>query len=574
MKERIKDYLIILIFTLIVSFPFVSNNIDVYVDDGIQHIARLMGTFQSIEDKGEIFPVIMSNFCNGFGYSWNIFYSPFTAYVPMIFRLFTNSYELIFKLFMVFISFLSGIAMYEFVKKVTQNRYAGLLASCMYIFVPYRLTDMYLRYAIAELASFIFLPITFLGMYNIFNSEEKSLKKSLILTLGAVGLILTHIVMAMYTAIFCFIYLLLNIKKLKEKEILKMLGINILLIILLSSFYLLPMLEHKLNTQYEVFQSGRMENTKTLIDSKTGILDLFYTPNGKLVKEIGFVILIGLVLTPIAFKKIDKSYKMIYWFSLIMGLVNIILSLKIFPFEKMPEILKMIQFTFRLLEFSSFFFIFVAAVNYSVAIKNFQMNDVVVLSTICILLFIPFVKRIDFKKDWKEEQLWPSVAVNNYTGRVHAGCATFEYLPSKAFNNLDYIKNRENAIYILKGYANIENEKKSGSYMQFDLSEVENDTKLELPYIYYLGYEATLENSNGNQKINISESENGFVQINLNNEDSGTITIRYTGTLLMKISWFISFATLIILICVWVWKLINKKIIKECSDKKEQATSK
>ena len=574
MKERIKDYLIILIFTLIVSFPFVSNNIDVYVDDGIQHIARLMGTFQSIEDKGEIFPVIMSNFCNGFGYSWNIFYSPFTAYVPMIFRLFTNSYELIFKLFMVFISFLSGIAMYEFVKKVTQNRYAGLLASCTYIFVPYRLTDMYLRYAIAELASFIFLPITFLGMYNIFNSEEKSLKKSLILTLGAVGLILTHIVMAMYTAIFCFIYLLLNIKKLKEKEILKMLGINILLIILLSSFYLLPMLEHKLNTQYEVFQSGRMENTKTLIDSKTGILDLFYTPNGKLVKEIGFVILIGLVLTPIAFKKIDKSYKMIYWFSLIMGLVNIILSLKIFPFEKMPEILKMIQFTFRLLEFSSFFFIFVAAVNYSVAIKNFQMNDVVVLSTICILLFIPFVKRIDFKKDWKEEQLWPSVAVNNYTGRVHAGCATFEYLPSKAFNNLDYIKNRENAIYILKGYANIENEKKSGSYMQFDLSEVENDTKLELPYIYYLGYEATLENSNGKQKINISESENGFVQINLNNEDSGTITIRYTGTLLMKISWFISFATLIILICVWVWKLINKKIIKECSDKKEQATSK
>lgn len=563
MKEKIKDYLIILIFTLIVSFPLFSTNIDVYVDDGIQHIARLMGTFQSIMDDGQLFPVIMSNFCNGFGYSWNIFYSPFTAYVPMIFRLFTASYELIFKLFMMLISFLSGIAMYEFTKKVTKDRYTGLLASALYIFVPYRLTDMYLRYAIAELASFIFLPITFLGMYNIFNNEEKSIKKSLALTLGAVGLILTHIVMAMYVAIFCFIYLLINIKKLKDKEILKMLGINILLIILLSSFYLLPMLEHRISTEYEVFKSGRMENEDRLVSSKTGILELFYTQDGKLVKEIGFVTLVGLILTFLAYKKIDKKYKMLYIFSLVMGLLCIIISLKIFPFEKMPEILKMIQFTFRLLEFSSFFLIFVAAINYSVVIKNFQMNDVVVLSTICVLLFIPFVRRIDFKKDWNEEQLWPAVKVNSYTQRVHAGCATFEYLPSKAFNNLDYIKSRENAIYIMGGYANIENESKNGAQMEFDISEIYNNTKLELPYIYYLGYEVTLENNNGKEKIDVSESKNGFVQINLEEKDAGRITVRYTGTLLMKISYFISFATLIVLICIWVWKLINKKIIKE-----------
>ena len=213
--------------------------------------------------------------------------------------------------------------------------------------------------------------------------------------------------------------------------------------------------------------------------------------------------------------------------------------------EKLPEILKMIQFTFRLLEFSSFFFVFVAAVNYSVVIKDFQMKDVVVLTTICVLLFIPFVRRIDFKKDWKEEQLWPSVEVSNYTGRVHAGCATFEYLPSKAFNNLDYIKNRENAIYILEGYANIENERKLGSQMEFDISEIQENTKLELPYIYYLGYEVTFENANEKEKIDVSESENGFVQINMQSKDAGKITVRYTGTILMKISYLISFLTLI-----------------------------
>ena len=158
MKKKIIDIIIILILALIVSIPLVSKDLDIYVDDGIQHIARLMGTYQTIAE-GEFPPVIMSNFCNQFGYSWNIFYSPLTAYLPMIFRIFTNSYELILKLFILLLSFLTGIAMYEFVNKVTKNRYAGILAAALYMFAPYRLTDTYMRVAISELASFVFYQL-------------------------------------------------------------------------------------------------------------------------------------------------------------------------------------------------------------------------------------------------------------------------------------------------------------------------------------------------------------------------------------------------------------------------------
>ena len=66
----------------------------------------------------------------------------------------------------------------EFVKKVTKNRYTGILAAILYILAPYRLTDMYMRIAISELTSFIFIPIVLHGMYNIFNVEEKSIKGS------------------------------------------------------------------------------------------------------------------------------------------------------------------------------------------------------------------------------------------------------------------------------------------------------------------------------------------------------------------------------------------------------------
>lgn len=564
MKEKIKDGIIILIFTLIVSIPLASNNLNIYRDDGIQHIARLMGTYQSITE-GQTIPVIMSNFCNGFGYSWNIFYSPLTSYIPLIFRLFTSSFEIMLKLFMVLLSFLSGITMYTFVKKVTKNRFAGLLAAIIYIFAPYRLTDMYMRTAIAELASFVFLPLVFHGMYNIFNDEEKSTKKSLILTLGAVGLILTHTVITMYTAIICFIYVLINLKALRNKQVWKMLGINVLLILLLTSFYLLPLLEHKVSVEYEVFQEGRMERTSELIRNKVDPIDLIYTQKGEMNFEIGLVSILGVLLTAIAYKKIGKEYKKMYWFLLGIGIVCIIMSLRFFPFEHLPSVLKMIQFTFRLLEFSSFCFAFLAAVNYSVLIKNFSMKDAITLSTIAFLLSLTIVNNLSFEKQWTEDKLWPAVEVNENTRRVHAGCASFEYLPSKAFNNLNYIKQRENRAYILSGNAVIENEIKDGVNMIFDLYNVEENTVIELPYIYYLGYDVEAIDSEGKvNKIETFESENGFVAIQVP-ETAKRINVTYTGTTLMKIT-YIVFGITFIGVCGYLiinWHLKKKEKTKD-----------
>ena len=45
-----------------------SKNLNVYFDDGIQHIARAYGTITSIKEQG-LFPNIISRFTNGFGYS-------------------------------------------------------------------------------------------------------------------------------------------------------------------------------------------------------------------------------------------------------------------------------------------------------------------------------------------------------------------------------------------------------------------------------------------------------------------------------------------------------------------------
>ena len=90
---------------------------DIARDDGIQHICRLIGTMSSLKE-GQIFPVIMSKFCNGFGYSWNLFYSPLTAYLPLIFSCITSSFVVMLKIFMFFTMFLSGIFMFKFTYKI------------------------------------------------------------------------------------------------------------------------------------------------------------------------------------------------------------------------------------------------------------------------------------------------------------------------------------------------------------------------------------------------------------------------------------------------------------------------
>ncbi len=188
-KEKIITLICILVSSIFVSIPLLKFNAQ--YDDGIQHIYRLIGTSQSIQEKGLIFPVIMQNLCNGFGYSWNLFYSPLTSYVPLVFRIFGFSFENCMKIFMFFTSIASGYAMYFFMKKILKNKEnitdkrknaIAILGACLYILAPYRLNDMYIRVAIAELTSFIFIPVVFNGLYSIINED----KKSYILAFGAI----------------------------------------------------------------------------------------------------------------------------------------------------------------------------------------------------------------------------------------------------------------------------------------------------------------------------------------------------------------------------------------------------
>lgn len=573
---------IIFIVSIFVCLPLLNKNCNIYIDDGIQHLCRLIGTEQTLVSK-QFLPMIMSNFCNNFGYSWNIFYSPLTAYIPLIFRIFSFSFETCLKLFMFVVTVATGIAMYKFVIKITKNKNIAILASVLYIIAPYRITDMYVRMALAELTSFIFIPMVFSGMYSIINEN----KKSSLLIIGASGLILTHTVVCMYTAILCFVYLIVFIRKLNKKSILNLL-VSLLMIVLITSFYWVGLAQHYFSTSYEVFVPGRMERVDVLNFYKTSLSQLVYTDQEqKMIYEIGIVTFIGLLLTPIAIMKFEKQGKekdftKIYGLFGILGIVLTIMTLKIFPFEKLPGTFTMIQFTFRLFEFTSFFFAIISAVNFWILIKNFNIRDVIIISLIACLLTTIYGKKISYEKKYDEKDFIEPRRVTKDVGRINAGMASFEYLPSKAFNCLKtYIADREDVPIILNNSDNqitISDYEKNGSNMKmkilkaipelangtdkvYEVSEeltneedtiseanqddesskantTSEDIEIELPYIYYLGYRVKIDG----KEVKYTESEHGFVQINVDKElnEEAEITVKYLGTNEMIIAFAVS----------------------------------
>lgn len=552
-KEKTLCYLLILFSSMILCMPLLNSQIDMTYDDGIQHICRLMGTWQSIEE-GQPFAVIMSEFCNGFGYSWNIFYSPLTAFFPLIFHLIGANFTICIKIFLWLCTFLSGIFMFQFVQKVTRNNKIGIIAAIIYIFVPYRLTDMYIRNALAEYTTFVFFPLVFDGLYTLFHKKNKWGYK---LTLGAVGLILTHTVITMYMAIFALLYVLINVRKLKQIVIWKKLAIHVILILAITAFFWVPLLEHALATNYEVFMPGRMERN----DANFGvdILSLFFTSkDNSMIFELGFVTIMGLLLCIPVIKKWRKHKKnsiyALYIFSLIAGLISIIMSLDIFPFAMLPGILKMLQFPFRMLTFASFFLSLVVAINIGIIAKKIKTQDIIIVLVACATIAIALSSHAHYlEEEFDENKLWPAIPVTENTGRVHAGCATFEYLPSKAFENLEYIKTRESGTKILEGSAQIENEHKEGSKAEFDIQYVLSTTKLELPYIYYLGYTVTLESDGNKEELTTYETENGFIGITLPVMEKGHILVEYKGTVAMYVSTIISSIAVILSLVVGIY---------------------
>ena len=82
--------LIIVLVTLILCIPLLWKDLNVYYDDGIQHIARAYSTALSIKNHENT--TVLSNLANEFGYSWDLFYGPLSSIMIILGKCITSTF--------------------------------------------------------------------------------------------------------------------------------------------------------------------------------------------------------------------------------------------------------------------------------------------------------------------------------------------------------------------------------------------------------------------------------------------------------------------------------------------------
>lgn len=136
------------------------------------------------------------------------------------------------------------------------------------------------------------------------------------------------------------------------------------------------------------------------------------------------------------------------------------------------------------------------------------------------------------------------------------GSASAEYLPRNAIYKYEYLSHRTTNPIILDGKGTISNIEKKGTQLSFQI-EVNEESIVELPYIYYLGYIVKNENEN----IKTIETKNGLVGINL---EIGIYDIKsyYRGSDIMIFSYTSFMIGVIIFIIMIIKEKKNKNEIK------------
>ena len=567
-KEEVKYYFLIFIISFFICTPLLIGHSQGH--DAIYHISRTVGTEIAVKE-GQIPPLISSNFVNGFGYSWNIFYPPLPNYIMMIIKLILHSYTKALNILIFLSVFVSGIAMFTLIKKITKSNKISILSSIIYMLAPYRLVDIYIRGALGEVLAFTFIPLVFLGLYNIL--EDKG-KRHYWLVIGAVGLLLSHNISTLLMIIVAAIYLLVNIKKVFKKDVIKYLVLDAIFIILIVVFFYVPMIQNKLATDYAVFNELK-GSAEGIHDHSVYLYQLLFgkmqyqwsyplndanSQNIDMCFALGLTIIIPLIFTPFVYKKINKEKRKLYLTTLFAGLFFLLMTTTVVPWDKLPSVLTFIQYSYRFLLIATFLLAPIAAINLVKLKENIDLENIIVYTLIAFIYITPLLQEAQIIKglDWKEFYSTEKLEEGQNFSRY---CATYEYLPSKAFNNKDYIATRSDEPIIQTGNCNIQNSEKNKLTITFNVNNVEKNTKIELPFIYYVGYNAYL---NG-EKLEVTESDNGFVQISLNEGQEGIVEVKYEGSVLYYISFAISLISLIIFviyICVYEIGYKNKKLLK------------
>lgn len=500
-----------------------------------------IGRFNVLIDalKSGNYPIYLDhNALEGYGYFTKGFYPDLIILPFAVLGILTGTIAA-YNVMIFTMTFLCGLFTYIAVNTVFRSTFAASASAILYTFSAYHLFDWYNRAALGESLSFTFLPVIFLGLYHIIKGDYK---KWYLLTIGYSLLIYTHLLSSFLTFITLALIAIICYKPLiKEPKRIGYLALAAIITLPIVSSYILTLLEQMTsNTFYYSTKENITGQTKLgLQDLGWGFLSGILYPKTENMAGTGPLLFL-LVLLRLFVKEKNSSVK-VADFCLLTGIILLVIASAVFPWGRLP--LGFIQFPWRLYEFIIFFFAIGGAYYLSVIVRN-RKQQIVAGSVIVLFTLITFIVNNNNYKYW--QSLAISEAPHWFTGVASVDNEYYlgglEYLPVNVPSH-HYIHERGDIVISKNEETVISNFTRKEGVTSFDI-DIKNPSKLELPLVYYKGYEASyLDKKNG---MPVTESENGLVQIEAGK--SGQIEVVYRWTATQQYSWYISILSTIGLI--------------------------
>lgn len=541
-----------------------------YGHDGLFHINRLEGIVKAFED-GQILTKIYPYTNNGYGYAVSLFYCDLLLYPFAIIHKLGVPLIVSYIIMIVFYSSFSIFAMMWSSSKIFKNNdIAPYIATLLFSFCNYRLLDLYVRNALGETLAMCFAPFVFYALYSIFIEKED---KWICLGLSYAGIAISHnITLLIYGIYFLIIYLCFVVLNRCKDDILKITKTSLkgaLLAILLSSFYLIPLLEQTISqeflcTKYYVDQYNLASTCLSLNE----ILATSFINN-----ELHYSTNLGVVLSivPILYIFQKKKNKYItclivlYFVSIlcIAGYIPIIFNIRFF---------NIIQFVWRI-----YIFIFPLSVLLSTNVLinvNKKFFYCALLMVLVTSIYSQFRFHTYLDKHIKDndkiapintshEKLYDfSTLSDSYYYNFYEMFAA-EYLPPT--ESYDYLKE---STYIKKINGNDFDEiligndylpyDRRGTNISFDYDSI-GDELLMVPLTYYKGYKVYVFDENNKQEIKLVTNEK-YKQVSFKTiSGNHHYVIHYDGTNIQKITLLLSCSSVFF---VFMYCFVIKKYIR------------
>lgn len=571
--------------TLFASYPLFLDYLIVGHDLPF-HLLRIDAIKTGLEQG--IFPVkIHPYLANDYGYATGVFYGDALLYFPALLRMLGLSVQAAYRYFVFTINMGTTLISYLCFKKLLGSEKAGLLGSMLYTLSLYRLLNVYTRAAVGEYCAMMFLPMIFLGLYQIFNLKEtKGWWKSAILpALGLTGIIQSHILTCEMVAVFLLLTCMVFYKKTFKLPIFLSLCTTVVLTLLLNAGFLVPFLDYYFTEEFIInseqwsrssVQSMGLFPAQIFAIFPDGVGGTWSTASGianEFDPGIGLPLLLGLLLfvyylfTASGEEKTDRHFGLSL-LSFLYGIAALFLSTYFFPYDTLAEagsigraLVSSLQFPWRFLSLATLFLTICTCFSLKHSFKqlltrnNQSENALNLARTVSVLL-------ISLAAVFSSAWYYHSFLSTGTPYRVYetyelpsTQLYSCEYLPAGTLLN-DMVENR----YTSSDGVMITEIQKLGTTLTCQIANTGDMGYAQFPLTLYKGYVA--EHVETGEKLPITAGGNNTVRVEIPSGFMGTLHLSFQEPVYWRIAEAVSALSVLVLLgfCIIIFK--NKRTEK------------